>query len=487
MSEIPSQLPPEGEKIENTYTELYDSAQSSTPEEPVPFDREASDEAIDNVLLEDTARMLATVANNEAKALTFAAMADRGGGREMSGRDIYRAFIGIQGEEPAWPMHDQVLVGYAKHTFEPIGAVVKSEAETKRGPKDRYTVSAYGEKVGLATVGLMLDLSLKHPDSDLYHIFGKTATKSEKQQRAPLTRLQILSTLIEDPAQYKSAVEIARDRNLSAKIVAIQAHELSEAGLVEEISFEEGKSDILVMAADPQEFSQLQLREEAGELTRAILASMQQHLADGSEAIEYESIVADVAARLPQAESDKIRTKLSDQLSYWKTTGIVITQSNFSNDRRSNIRIAQDKVDLVVDLWTNVQGLMEGDEALLEWGQQRAVEIVNDPESVNLLLTKAKAASPFKNRSTPAEFTAKITGVLTDEFVSSHEIVERLEQIGKPVGPDSVRVIIKEMVKSGAVEAQQRGHTNFYRLSTTGAQTPAAPNETSSVSSETNT
>lgn len=448
--------------------ELLASAQSQDEYAPSAI-REASEAALEKVLLEDAANIIATVANNESKALALAAMVRKAQGLPLTAADIHSAFLEIQGNNPTWLPHPSSTPKIAEQSFAKIGTVVKTTREDE-WPKIDYSVSQYGEKVGLAAVGLFLDLSLKYPDVHLYDIFGTTNTRSEEMRRSPYTRLQILAALTQDPREYKSAKDIAGRAGIPIHYVSRQGMDLEDAGLVEQIHFKPGQSDTSISFPDPERFQALKLRSDANDITRAMIDELKSRLAGGAASVSQEELIDAIIGRLESSEVADIRRKVSYQLPVWKQAGLIATTSNFSKEHRSNLRLNAENIDVINDLMAAVQALVEGDEGYLAWGQRRALEIVNNVEAVNYLLAKSIESSPSKNRSTRSEFQALLLGLLSDNWENARDIVKKIEAMGKPINKNSTQHVLDDLIKQGLAESELRGKTLFYRRSSSGIQ-----------------
>jgi|GEM_PF-1789095 len=85
---------------------------------------------------------------------------------------------------------------------------------------------------------------------------------------------------------------------------------------------------------------------------------------------------------------------------------------------------------------------MQGDKDLLELGKERALEIISDPETVNMLLAKAKQASPFKNSEPQDVYANRIVGLIKPgEKITIQDIVARVRSQGKSSSDTSVAKI----------------------------------------------
>ena len=432
---------------------------------------EASQKGVELVMWEDRADMIATVANNEAKALTLAAMA-ASGNRELSTRDIYDLFISMQGDVPAWDdMNLGGPAGYAENTFVTIGTVAKHVTSTPGGARrKRFELTEYGEKIGVATVGMMLDQSLKYPDIALYELFGKTGTPKDADHRAPYSRIQILAELAKHPQEFIRTSDLIENTGLGA--VTGPVPELGNSGLVEVERYEAGDSDVQIAVPDVEAFAAQPVRTDTSDFRAKLQQFIIGQIQAGAETVGIEEIHRYAAQIEPDEEVSSRRTRVSQAISFWRGQGLVEKSSQtFSEDERALVRLQPDSIELVNDMLAHVQALVEADEGYLEWGRQRAHEILGDPELVNRLLEKAKAASPFKNREEQAAFESRILDIMGDKELAAAKVAELVKAGGKPISASRVRQVMAAMTESGVLERRVLGTTFLFRR--TNATTPS--------------
>jgi len=430
---------------------------------------DASESAMERVLLEDAARLVATVANNEAKALTFAAMALKDGRGQLSSWEIYQLFVGMQGEQdPAWADIGHGVPGqYTRDTFVPVGAVAKNTIETNRGFSDRYEVTKYGDRMGLAVVGMMLDLSLEHPETSLYELFGATSSKSKEERRSPQTRLEILDVLIDlSSDETLSIAQLSRKIGYPAANLVEPVRELERVGLVDAQKFVPGESDKEVLVSHPDKFKHLPFRPDQGPLPSIVHQQLTRLLSETPDAsVNIEDLIRAVEKALPPAEKRDIRERVHSAVEYWQRSGAVESRSIFSHEQRSFLRINPDKRELANDLLIPIRGIMEGDQRYLDWGRQRAKEILGDASTVNKLLERARETSPYKARESQEEFQARVMAILSSGETTADQIFEKIEAEGKPTSIASVRRILRSLAQDGRVAYREVGGKKHYRPS----------------------
>jgi len=424
----------------------------------------ASETVIERVLLEDAATMISTVANNEAKALTFAAMAIRSGNVPLSNGQIHKLFLDIQGDDnKAWgDIGHAVPAQYARDTFEPIGAVAKSQIDTKQGIRDRFTVTRYGDRIGLAVTGMMLDLSLRYPQISLYEIFGTTSTKSPEMRRSPFTRLEILRYLTQHNDVSNSTIALGLE--LDPSLITEQVYNLNKVGLVEVRSFERRASDKEILVPDIQKFAKILLHPNKGQLPDAIHNYISSQIATGEGSIGIEDVIDYAKVLQPDTPVDRIRENIHLTIAGWEQSGAIQTRSEFSNRQRSFVRLNSENEQLVTELLSLTEAIMQGDQVKLDWGQARAHEILSDSKAVNTLLQKARESSPFKQRESLEEFQSRILAILTRGEMTPSDLEKAAEANGKPTSKTSILRILRTLELDGRVKARSESGRNYYSL-----------------------
>lgn len=139
---------------------------------------------------EELGNLLAAFGNNEAKAVTLIAMRK---GVIYSEYDLYSAVIEKQGEGVGWRQSRGVPFTYCRSSFENIGLVAKSVSDPVLETWG-YLKTDYGEELGDALAGLLLDFSLRHPEVSLYDIFGSTTSRGEKKKWSQAWVLSVSKT-----------------------------------------------------------------------------------------------------------------------------------------------------------------------------------------------------------------------------------------------------------------------------------------------------
>jgi hypothetical protein len=145
-------------------------------------------------------------ANHEAKSLLLLRLAESGEelGDSAMGAS-FREFIGPDAPwypNPAVPYRSYCvggleIAGHATRVIKPGGSTWS----------DAFKISRLGKRIGVPAAGLILDWSLEYPNISVQQVLGSAQTAGTV--RAPQTRVEVLSRLVEQPAAGLSMGELA--------------------------------------------------------------------------------------------------------------------------------------------------------------------------------------------------------------------------------------------------------------------------------------
>lgn len=144
--------------------------------------------------------LYAALGNNEAKAITFLMMRP---GVIYDGQEIVTAVRSAQGNtQRGWSVGKDGPFHYLQKSFAPVGLVAMEVVDAKEN-KYGYVKTKFGEAIGTAFAGKMLQLSHKYQDVSLYDLFGSTISTSkpvggyeELKKRSPLNRIHLFRELL---------------------------------------------------------------------------------------------------------------------------------------------------------------------------------------------------------------------------------------------------------------------------------------------------
>ena len=464
MNNTPS---PESSSVEpqpkNTdYSQLLKEARAGSAPEEVQASAEGG---MDMVLLRDAAELMRSIANNEAKALTLAelALSEK---KELTMPELYRSFLAIQGEDGAWlDVGGAIPAGYTQSNFVPQGLADEHIDPSKVRLSKSYSITNYGANRGLSVAGLMMDLSLNYPETGLYDIFGLTKA-DETGNTSSYARLVLLSHLAEKGSSYENMAELSRQTGLPEPTIRGHVDELTKAHIIETKRRNDVPPDKVIDTVDQHALDTITLRPGAGNVPSTVAAEIRARLTEGSPQISVDEIVDATVAKLQEGYNGATPLQDLAHAYLYKLIDLEVIriQSEFTREKWAFVRLDASNSELVTDLLVNVQGIMEGDPDYLEWGIQRAQEILTSPDDVNTLLKKTQKSSPARHRLSASEYMHQLSDQLGGGELTAKDIATNLERDGKPATPATVTRILRKMVEAGSVTFEKRSGRNYYRL-----------------------
>ncbi len=422
---------------------------------------------VEHILMRDAGDLLAAIGNSEAKAVLFGAMALHADGYPFSTKAIHDLFLDVQGEQnKAWPdIARPVTQEYVLQSFEPIGAVMHSEVSIDGGLYTRYFVNGYGQERGLGAAGLMLDYSLTHENVALYSLVGGAVSKSETGRRAPATRIKILSQL--QALRGKSITIKELVDHTQSKLGAIEAQlaGLEAIGAVSVARRKRNEDERKLVITNARDFMALKLHDRKGAITSDIHSFVTAKLAAGQDVINMDELTTYLQTKHSDLSREQIRKRTITAVWAWKEKELLRLQSGFAQAVRSGVALHPDGRRIVEDYLLIVNALMEGDQDFLEWGKERALEIITDPETVNLLLAKARRASPFKNSEPQQVYAERVMSLIEPgESVTIEEVASRVQRQGKSSSNASAGKILAMLVAAGRLERIDYNHKAYFSV-----------------------
>lgn len=397
--------------------------------------------------------LVAGIGNHEGKAIAFGLMEE---GTSYKGRLLQRTLRDAHGGHEGWDLAHTVLVGYCRDSFKQAGIV----GETSEG----YKKNEYGEEVGDAFAGLVLDFSLKHPDFSLIDFFSQRQStprsSDEDVNRAPITRMRIFWELLTRDLPLKNddiAVAVKQRRN----VVARHLHALDEKGVITYTAiphnglrsvykYKPELSDVvpkyLAREMPASEFSYNLLRDNPEkEFTLEEVASLY---------FEHQG-------KQPGTITKIQRDRFSNILSNLERQGILEVNDTSIAD------LTDTQKDVVFELVTMLDGFQSQDPNLITYGKKRLTEIISNPELVAQLLLKARKHSPNgESRSSGVERGIDILErVQANPLSSSNSIFDSLRQDEVRISNDYVIELIADLVKDGSLEVTISNGQRLYSVS----------------------
>lgn len=410
---------------------------------------------------EELGNLLAAFGNNEAKAVTLIAMRK---GVIYSEYDLYSAVIEKQGEGVGWRQSRGVPFAYCRSSFENIGLVAKSVSDPVLETWG-YLKTDYGEELGDALAGLLLDFSLRHPEVSLYDIFGSTASRGEKKEvesslglisfknRAPFTRLKIIWELA---TANRSIREIDLSNNIrEAKITNIHQHllGLKSVGLIhfEDIDGREAYSQFQLALNSPIE-SPRPMPKYPG-MTKFLYELLK---SDPNKIWTLEELNIAYKAKNKAENPDFVNginnTHISSVLSFLEKAGYVYQPGSFTGEKRSILWVDEGQRLMFIDLLTLIDQFQNQDANTLQKWRMLAGNFSS--WQINALMAKAKEHSSMANAVSTAETAGRILDTLKEHPKStSREIRELiLNYRERKMSKASINGILRKLKSTGKIE-----------------------------------
>lgn len=196
--------------------------------------------------------LYAALGNNEAKAITFLAMKP---GVVYDDADILTEVRRAQGNtQKGWRMGNEGPFHYLQKSFAPVGLVAQEVIDSQENSYG-YVRTEWGNAMGTAFAGKMLQLSHNSPDVSLYDLFGSTVSTApptdpgeELKKRSPLNRIYLYRALLGSGDQSLHMKDVAGKMG-EEDVTLVHRHikDLARLGIV---SLENGRVSISPSAAN---------------------------------------------------------------------------------------------------------------------------------------------------------------------------------------------------------------------------------------------
>mgnify|MGYP000691609277 CR=1 FL=1 len=395
--------------------------------------------------------LISAIGNHENKALVCAAMAPD---VVYSWRGLKDLFESIQGEDPAWTTKSNLAFAYCQNSLAPIGLVAKEIIDADKGAVG-FIKTEWGDSIGNAASGHLLEFSLRHPDFSLQEIFGKTATNSKNNTRAPMVRMEIIGELLtrEQPIRVSDVVESFSDAMASTHIDA-----MAKVGLIT-VSKKERSDRMIECSLGTVDLRDLELPTEQSMLPTDVRDTLVELFADGTtESVTISEILTELKQRKPAyiiADQDKLETNVRVSIKQFTKKGALTPAGDFTFEARSMITLDEEQQALLEECMELILQLEHPSEDFLKEGQQKAARIMRDPETVKKLIRKAREKSPQANRGDQAQRVASLLDLLGQNDGLTVKQIETMR--GSALSTASLRLDLRGLEKEGLARKELRG------------------------------
>lgn len=396
---------------------------------------------------------LMMIGTHEAKAIVLGGMQP---GQSYGAIELHEdLFLAPQDEPLAYKGSRSTQLDYCTQSLEPAGVVIKASTGTLE-----YRLTRLGRHEGKAFAGHVLDLSLEAGDLSLRSIYGMARTNRGKPSYPPLDRLQIFRLLMESDDMQVSTMQSRLGLNASAIVNNLVW--LDRDGIVEYEAVSGRDIDQNLIFGLPESFSlngngngngHIAI-EGSSEMRRMVYETVERMVADGQRECSLIELGDALAEAYPDGGFDlpNRRKYAAAMMRELIETGYV-TKGLVSGKRKSVVRLRQEARPIVERAVDIADGMLYGGQDFLKKGKKRLEEILDEPEVVRELITKAFANSPTANRVSPAQRSAHVVSVLEAGPASSSEIAVQVKENG--LTPASTKSTLQALRASGRVVSER--------------------------------
>lgn len=425
---------------------------------------------------EEMGNLLSSIGNSEAKALTAGEMKEK---VIYSETDLVNLVNGMQGVTPGWKVDRGAPWHWCGHSFEPIGLVAR-EITDEMSRKYGYEKTEYGTEQGDPLAGILLDFSLRHPETSLYKINGSTLSSSESERhditvegesvefrkRAAVTRLKILWELATRDLPIRQAdLSVAVGENPTTLRGILVS--LAESGIINYTAIEGQRPFVAYKLKLQQSGYPIPHRKNEFTLTNQVIEAMN-ILGDEwatLKDIEEEIIKDDIFLKeRPKRFHTALRSRISSILKELKLTGFAESE-NFQGKDRSRIDLSEEQRILIVEYVELLDKFQRRDPEILCKGKQLLVGLT--PEDKAYLMKKAQDNSPFGSNRTSYETTKPLVlGLVETNPNSSYKQISELlkEKYGKRLGDGGIARVLLRMQDEGLIDSSIDGRTKRWSI-----------------------
>ncbi len=400
-------------------------------------------------------RLLNGVGNHEAKLLTTALIGSQPE-RWFTRNGLHSELIGCQGGNVAWRVSSTLPRNYCDDSLEPIGAVVASEIEGKRGPVHAFHSTEFGKTWGLAFAGGLLDWSLRYPDVSLQKLFGKT--NSATAVRSPETRLQLFTELLTNPDSEVSFTDVTRsisDNRFSLPNINRHFHDLERLGIVSITTTMQDFNPILEVSDPTYRHLSISL-EETSIGTRTVYKAIERLYITEEKEVTLERVLELCQEIEPGVDIQPIYRQLVKATSdkSFRYPGLTLTDRNGAPIKRNSVKIEPAHVEAIEGLLQTLDSLQnpQNSQAFID----KANDILSNPNACSTLMEKAQRFSAVYAGSVEgSEVTNQRLISIIRELgsVTALEVRDELSKRGRDLNRQTVMRLLGSLAQTGKISA----------------------------------
>ncbi len=426
--------------------------------------------------------LLAGVFNNESKMIVLGGMILNP--HWYSDQQLHDMTMRMQRGERGWGIGNHIPFGYCQDSFDDIGLVAKNEIDGARDSL-KYHVTQDGISA-LPAIGHLLSF-VEESGISLHRTFSTTSTPSSAasidseeehnddrdiRKRAPKTRYRIFKQLLahEGPIQK---VDLQENLNVNGSSLGHHLRNLSIEGMLDYQSYYDGEPLAVTYRINADAFQKINY-DDLPRDARSTITTITRRVAFIAAHMEGTVTPAKVHEKLlalyPQyAERTEghVRSSVNRALTHLAKHEY-LQRGEISADRPSLISLTDEQRERMQQLVTIIDTFQSGDPEFLAQGEQKAREILNDPQRVARLMRHAQENSRIALALGPAELKQMIIEIIKDSDtpLSGARIVPLMDhRIGQPYAT----ALLKQLYDGGEIALVSEGRSKWYgKLQETG-------------------
>jgi Fe2+ or Zn2+ uptake regulation protein len=405
---------------------------------------------------EDIHEVLASVGNNENKAVLFAAMDADVAYTQTS---LHRRHLEIQGDDIQWRMAISAPIGYA-HTFAKLGLVAKETVGANNYPAYQRTEKGNGY---VPLVGYLLNFSLAD-NAPLLAYSGPTNTSSGAGIRPNQRRVEVMRLLLDHQGKQLRVSDVAESLNIDTDHAATITDTMGVYGLLEKNRTGRGKPSLSYLGTP--ELANVVLRQDIGSqmLFDVVNVMQEMYKNDPDASFTNESIARKLMGVPPYTDvpvSQLIRQIAQKTHQLAKNRGVLVTKRGVvdAHTARETIFASEDQLSRLDAYLSIVDGAIANTASYVQAGKQLAEKIVASPDLVGKLIIKAKQESVGLKRTDAlrqkALATLRDTLRRTQGPLLVADVNMLLQEQDKIFSPQTVANYLNVLVKLGEVSTEE--------------------------------
>jgi DNA-binding transcriptional ArsR family regulator len=388
---------------------------------------------------EELGNLVSAIGNHEAKAIIFGLMVPT---TAYGVSDSHKMVMDAQVQSLGWVIDRRAPFQFMEDSFVPNGLAQE-------------------------VAGLLLDFSLRYPQTSLRDLFGSThlSVKSlegqELKKRAPTTSRKILRALVASPLPT-SAVAIARaigEYEDTGNIVPRHLSDLSEKHIIV-YSARDSSGPFSLYSLNPDHPAENPpAHPKVPTVGQFVWNKIQETPNKQWTSKELAKLYIGEYPDKKFASSKTVPDYMKSVLSFLIKTGYLRKEGV-----PSSITMSNEQRNMLLDLLSVLDKFQNQDQESLLFGKKRLREILSDPTLVSSLLRKAKEHSPDANSVPSEESLAQILTIIRGHpNITQAEVRQQLADIqGRTLKIRRTYELLNSLVRSGEIRVSTEERINRY-------------------------